>query len=368
MSDRILDHSIDSGSSRALLNNHHKITVAHQSFPFTFGLYGAYNSLSGAYSMYKRTKEIGNGFQNVKSFFEGGGPGIVDASESNQQASEQTSFFKNSASWSLSSLVMYYTGKYAYNHFIQNHGHVGVEQLTDIVHNGWKSAGTKNNTRALESKVLASSDSMHALGASSVGSAVLAAFPEKTKSLMLLVIGTLAVFTHSLGALEMQNQVQKAARDKIWNGDDDSLWDEINPTTSSSSNVPKKEKMSPDGPLRKLYSENEFYKSGKGIKLFSFSGGGVHLVRVIFNIILGASIQFNTFLGSGLSSNDGNDSILQFSRWANMAMYWEILVHLLRLHGWGPLYVALKHVSKLLASSHKKPVSRRGAFAINVTR
>ena len=345
-----------------------KNTLAHQNMPFAIGLYGAYNTIAGAYNMYSRAKEVGNQISSVQKWL-GVGDENVHLGEEHPTVLDQSSFFKNSAAWSLSSMVMYYTGKYAFSYFVQEHGPLASTQLAHMVQSGWNGVGNKMNTKELQSKVQASADSMHDVGASSVGSIILSTFPEKTQSLLLLVVGTLAVFTHSLGALEMQNQVQKAAKDKIWNVDDDSFWDEINPTTNSSSARPKKGNLSDEGPLKKLYSENEFYKSGKGIRYFQFSTD-VHLVRVIFNIILGASIQFNTFLGSG--GSDGSDSILQFSRWANMVMYWEILVHLLRLHGWGPLYVALKHMSRILASNHNKPalkgrfesVPRRGGFAI----
>jgi hypothetical protein len=83
----------------------------------------------------------------------------------------------------------------------------------------------------------------------------------------------------------------------------------------------------------------------------------------MFNILLGAYIQANTFLGLG--AKDGSSIIVQFSQWANLVMFWEILAQSLHMYGWAPLYTSLQLIMPLL-SNEKQP--KQGSVSNATTR
>jgi hypothetical protein len=108
--------------------------------------------------------------------------------------------------------------------------------------------------------------------------------------------------------------------------------------------------------MRDIYKRSDFYTKQSGYK---FSAGMLQLsdfsiVRVIFNFLVGLAIEIKSILGI-YNKSDEHDHIKGFSQWVNMLFYWEILAHMLKIHGWAPIYRALQQIALILKSDSQSP-------------
>jgi hypothetical protein len=242
---------------------------------------------------------------------------------------------------------MYWVGNYAYNSFLNHNGPMAKEKLLDMVSHGWNRANSTvqehKHSKQFQSQLQANINAMHDSGNTTASQNTTSNFEKKNNNLFLLITATIAAYTHSIGALEMQRQTLRDNAKLDGDGASQvSHWDQIDtsskPPDQSPEGVPYLSKQ-----IKKMYANEDYYSKDKsGIRYTSVRH--LSVVRTIFNILLGAYIQANRLIGSG----EPSDSITEFSRWATMAMYWEVLVHLLHLHGWGPVYNALQLITKLL--------------------
>jgi hypothetical protein len=126
-----------------------------------------------------------------------------------------------------------------------------------------------------------------------------------------------------------------------------------------------------DSALREMYTKDSFYDPnasppGHFIKLQT-----PNPVRMIINIMLGFIMQMNVFLvgrtasspsrrqgkekeEEGVDKTHHTDTLRDAARLIAVWAYWELFVHAIRQHGWGPVYVATQHVVALLTSGARR--------------
>jgi hypothetical protein len=81
----------------------------------------------------------------------------------------------------------------------------------------------------------------------------------------------------------------------------------------------------------------------------------VNVVRLVFNTLVGLILQLNALIGlpssshAATASSDGYTAAQYAARVSSFVCYWEVLMHLLRQHGWAPMYVAVRQVVALLS-------------------
>jgi len=318
------------------------------------GLYSAYSGVSSAIDWLFNK----NGNAPTAAVVDQGGGGM-----------------SSSVAWTLGSYVAYNIGKYALDQFTANNGPHAQQKIADLVHRGWvesmdaSSFFTKPKIKENIGSMLVTGETAAKGSSITMTKTIMSQISANNRILLGIIFSMLTVFTHSLGAREMQRQISKKMEkkgrintsfsatttttitndDKDNNDDELELWNKIDPLSKETQVVYHdfSTLFSLREKIQQLYIKSSFYSENKkDVSIMSNLNNDCDPVRIIFNILLGATMQANAFIGLKSSRED---SILLFTQWASIVMYWEIIAHLLHIHGWAPLYLALVKISQMLA-------------------
>ena len=344
----------------------------------TFGTAKAVGgTVMGLYSAVRKTNE----FYNFAARWLGGtspvtAPPTAQAADIGDHlggGGDGGALFQKSALLTMGSYVAYNIGKYAVDQFIAQNGQYSRERMEDIVKEGWVKingnggghAADNNNNTTAATKIERSMDNMKTAGKMEEAQYMdaISNFPQNNRILMGIMFTMLTFLIHYSGAHEMRRQIRKDREKKggfvsattksgttvCINDDEADLWKQIDPLSTKSKTISRgSNQLFLRTRIRSLYENSDFYSGVTQSSIFSTNPNYLSdcdPARVIFNILLGASIQLNRFIGFHSSRGDAT---LLFSQWVSIAMYWEIIAHLLKLHGWAPMYTALVKISQIL--------------------
>jgi hypothetical protein len=108
--------------------------------------------------------------------------------------------------------------------------------------------------------------------------------------------------------------------------------------------------------LRNLYLRAPYYDPSRPDGSY-YSLDHINVVRILINTMLGFLLQMEYLLRGGRtsssssSSHTSGDGFHTTTRVVSGLFFWELLVHALRLHGWGPVHVATQHLVGLLKAA-----------------
>jgi hypothetical protein len=110
-----------------------------------------------------------------------------------------------------------------------------------------------------------------------------------------------------------------------------------------------------DRHLRELYLGSPYYTPGKNGSYYAV--GDISVIRALINTMLGFMLQMEAVLNGGRrSKNDAAGAaghlppFYVVARVISGCAYWELFAHAIRLHGWGPVYVAVQYIIGLLSA------------------
>lgn len=368
------------------MSTHHRRSedgMAHTEFPWPLlaaipaAIPTAYSWGSSIYShgstaigLMHQAQAVGQQVMPILNFFQG----TAAAQPAAPPLTEAASHVMEAASLSAGGYFMYWVGNYAYNTFIKHNGAIARDRLVDMISYEWNRANNttreQKHNKQFQSKLQEAANTMHKSGNSMEPPppSTTSFFHGKNRNLFLFITATVAAFVHSSGATEMQRQTSTGNS----KSDEDAIstithWDEIDTSRKQANQLPTGGAPFISRWVKSLYDNEDYYSNAQtNIRYTAITH--VNIVRTIFNILLGAYIQANRLIGLKVPSND-SDSIVEFSQWATVAMYWEVLVHLLHLHGWGPVYNALQLISEFLyaGGAAPKPSTRGKQEHINST-
>jgi hypothetical protein len=291
--------------------------------------------------------------------------------------SGESSTIKDVATVSLSGYILSKLTAYTVDTFIQKHGDSSQTAVEKLLEKGWGFITNPSNNIKEKPKIEDPSHPIENKKDIDDWLTNVKDIPENNKSLLLIIVASLATFIHSLGALEMQRQIQrpssadilamnlqKEEEDKGNDNDKNNDWvkseDDLLKSTKKDGSekylLGQSETFTINKQMRDIYKRSDFYTKQSGYK---FSAGMLQLsdfsiVRVIFNFLVGLAIEIKSILGI-YNKSDEHDHIKGFSQWVNMLFYWEILAHMLKIHGWAPIYRALQQIALILKSDSQSP-------------
>jgi hypothetical protein len=291
--------------------------------------------------------------------------------------SGESSTIKDVATVSLSGYILSKLTAYTVDTFIQKHGDSSQTAVEKLLEKGWGFITNPSNNIKEKPKIEDPSRPIENKKDVDDWLTNVKDIPENNKSLLLIIVASLATFIHSLGALEMQRQIQrpssadilamnlqKEEEDKGNDNDKNNDWvkseDDLLKSTKKDGSekylLGQSETFTINKQMRDIYKRSDFYTKQSGYK---FSAGMLQLsdfsiVRVIFNFLVGLAIEIKSILGI-YNKSDEHDHIKGFSQWVNMLFYWEILAHMLKIHGWAPIYRALQQIALILKSDSQSP-------------
>jgi len=105
--------------------------------------------------------------------------------------------------------------------------------------------------------------------------------------------------------------------------------------------------------IHQIYGAQPFYQ---GTGAYLSRPGDINVVRVAFNTLLGLVMQLDALFMAGTARGD---RVKVAARLVSLLGYWEALMHLLRLHGWAPLYLAVRQLLALLTPMARRHARRR---------
>jgi len=346
------------------MSAHHRISedgMAHTEFawPLLAAIPAAYSWGSSIYShgstamKWARTAQtVSNSVMPIINFIQG-----TPAAQPAAEPAETTLHVMEAASLSAGGYFMYWVGNYAYNTFIKHNGPIARERLVDMISHEWNRANNttldQKHNKQFQSKIQEAANTMHKTGNSVEPPSTTSFFKANNRTLFLFITATVAAFAHSFGAKEMQRQTLRG-NSKL---DEDGVstmshWDEIDTSREQAKRLPTAGAPFMSRWIKYMYDNEDYYSNANSMIKYT-SLQHANIVRTIFNILLGAYIRANKLIGSSVPS-EGSDSIVEFSQWATMAMYWEVLMHLLHLHGWGPVYNAMQLITRVLYADGKE--------------
>ena len=294
--------------------------------------------------------------------------------------SGESSTIKDVATVSLSGYILSKLTAYTVDTFIQKHGDSSQTAVEKILEKGWSfitnpsynkikapiENGSKNGP-PIESKNGPPIEKKKDVDDWLTN---VKDIPEKNKSLLLIIVASLATFVHSLGALEMQKQIQRPSSAEVMNlkkenedksndNDKNNDWvkseDDLLKSTQKNSrenySLGQTENFTLNKQLRDIYKQSDFYTKQSGYTLSTRIPqiSDFSIVRAVFNCLVGLAVEIKSILGI-YNKGDEHDHIKGFSQWVNMIFYWEILAHMLKIHGWAPIYTALQQIALILRS------------------
>jgi hypothetical protein len=299
--------------------------------------------------------------------------------------SGESSTIKDVATVSLSGYILSKLTAYTVDTFIQKHGDSSQTAVEKILEKGWsfitnpsykiKAPIGNGSGPAIENKKDVDDWLTNVKD-----------IPEKNKSLLLIIVASLATFVHSLGALEMQKQIQRSSSGEVMNlkkekedksndNDKNNDWvkseDDLLKSSQKNSRgtLGQTENFTLNKQLRDIYKQSDFYTKQSGYTLSTRIPqiSNFSIVRAVFNCLVGLAVEIKSILGI-YNKGDEHDHIKGFSQWVNMIFYWEILAHMLKIHGWAPIYTALQQIALILRSDVPLPEAKitevkRGNFS-----
>lgn len=169
----------------------------------------------------------------------------------------------------------------------------------------------------------------------------------ENRHLLYTFVSIIVLFMEYTGIVEIQNYIQRDAKVSQEKSAEKTFSEKLNLTAKEINSEKNKEAPSTlfQQIIHSRYKEETFYRENKGIKGVA-KLKNVDPVRIIFNVMIGAMVHANNFIG--IQQADNQEKLEKLSHWAQIFLYWEVLAHLLKMHGVAPMYQALKTVANVL--------------------